>query len=82
MRARDRAGVKIGEAFMVKTHPQWLRVKELAQGGAIGRAEVHHHHFQLQQSRPNNVRHKPEWGGGGLLDIGSYPITCVALALQ
>src|SRR5260370_21901617 len=24
---------------------------------------------------PGNVRHKPEWGGGGLLDIGSYPIT-------
>src|ERR1700754_2998842 len=27
--ARDRTGVKIGEAFMVKTHPQWLRVREL-----------------------------------------------------
>src|ERR1700676_1930835 len=26
---RDRAGVKIGEAFMVRTHPQWLRTKEL-----------------------------------------------------
>jgi predicted dehydrogenase len=23
----------------------------------------------------NNVRHKVEWGGGGLLDIGCYPIT-------
>src|SRR5262249_39095757 len=28
MRARARTGVKIGEAFMVKTHPQWLRVRE------------------------------------------------------
>src|SRR5713226_1826916 len=26
---RDRTGVKIGEAFMVKTHPQWLRAREL-----------------------------------------------------
>ena len=26
MEARDRTGVKIGEAFMVRTHPQWLRV--------------------------------------------------------
>src|ERR1700693_5447357 len=26
---RDRAGVKIGEAFMVRTHPQWLRTREL-----------------------------------------------------
>jgi len=28
--ARDRTGVKIGEAFMVKTHPQWLRTQELS----------------------------------------------------
>src|SRR4051794_20617631 len=27
--ARDRTGVKIGEAFMVRTHPQWLRAREL-----------------------------------------------------
>src|ERR1700692_4478849 len=33
---RDRAGVKIGEAFMVKTHPQWLRTRELVRSGRIG----------------------------------------------
>src|SRR5690349_10220948 len=26
--ARDRTGMKIGEAFMVRTHPQWLRARE------------------------------------------------------
>src|SRR5579871_3647908 len=34
--ARDRTRVKIGEAFMVRTHPQWLRVRELANSGEIG----------------------------------------------
>src|SRR5579862_8040279 len=34
--ARDKAGVKIGEAFMVKTHPQWLRVRDLVRHGVIG----------------------------------------------
>src|SRR5213595_4369798 len=34
--ARDRAGVKIGEAFMVRTHPQWLRTRELIRSGRIG----------------------------------------------
>jgi predicted dehydrogenase len=34
--ARDRCGVKIGEAFMVKTHPQWLRTLELIRHGVIG----------------------------------------------
>ena len=33
---RDRAGVKIGEAFMVRTHPQWLRTRELIRQGRIG----------------------------------------------
>src|SRR5215831_11646175 len=34
--ARDRYGVKIGEAFMVKTHPQWLRTCDLIRTGVIG----------------------------------------------
>src|SRR5690348_18152540 len=33
---RDRTGVKIGEAFMVRTHPQWLRTRELIGSGRIG----------------------------------------------
>jgi len=33
---RDRTGVKIGEAFMVKTHPQWLRTQEIIRSGGIG----------------------------------------------
>src|SRR5579859_7181611 len=33
---RDRCKVKIGEAFMVKTYPQWLRVRELVREGRIG----------------------------------------------
>ena len=33
---RDRTGVKIGEAFMVRTHPQWLRTREIIAAGEIG----------------------------------------------
>src|ERR1700747_393852 len=36
MRVRDRIKVKIGEAFMVKTHPQWLPTRELTHSGKIG----------------------------------------------
>jgi len=75
MRVRDRTGVKIGEAFMVKTHPQWLRVKELVQGGAIGQLKSITTIFSYRNRDSQNVRHKPEWGGGGLLDIGCYPVT-------
>ena len=75
MSVRDRTKVKIGEAFMVKTHPQWLRVRELAHGGSIGELKSITTIFSYFNRDPQNVRHKPEWGGGGLLDIGSYPIT-------
>ena len=72
---RDRTRVKIGEAFMVKTHPQWLRVRELIRNGNIGQLKAIITIFSYFNRDPHNVRHKPEWGGGGLLDIGSYPIT-------
>jgi predicted dehydrogenase len=73
--ARDRAGVKIGEAFMVKTHPQWLRTKELIQRGVIGELRAIIGAFTYFNRDPKNPRNVPEWGGGGLMDIGCYPIT-------
>lgn len=72
---RDRTGVKMGEAFMVKTHPQWLRTREIICSGAIGDLRSISCVFSYFNRDPNNVRHKPEWGGGGLMDIGCYPIT-------
>jgi predicted dehydrogenase len=72
---RERTGVKIGEAFMVRTHPQWLRVKELSRNGTIGQLKSIVTVFSYSNRDPHNVRHKREWGGGGLLDIGCYPIT-------
>jgi predicted dehydrogenase len=73
--ARDRTGVKIGEAFMVRTHPQWLRTREIVRSGAIGELRSAMCVFSYFNRDPANVRHKVEWGGGGLLDIGCYPIT-------
>jgi len=73
--ARDAHGVKIGEAFMVKTHPQWLRTRELIRKGRIGQLKAILGVFSYCNVDPKNVRSKPEWGGGGLLDIGCYPIT-------
>ena len=73
--ARDRAGVKIGEAFMVKTHPQWLRARELVREGRIGELRAIVGVFSYFNRDAKNVRNNADWGGGGLLDIGTYPIT-------
>ncbi len=72
---RERTQRKVGEAFMVKTHPQWLRVRELVRSGRIGELRAITGFFSYYNRDPQNVRNHPEWGGGGLLDIGCYPIT-------
>ena len=72
---RARTGVQIGEAFMVRNHPQWLAVKELVASGRIGELRVVAGHFAYFRRDPNDVRSVPEWGGGGLMDVGCYPIT-------
>jgi predicted dehydrogenase len=72
---RARTGVLIGEAFMVRNHPQWLAVKELVASGRIGELRVVAGHFAYFRRDPSDVRSVPEWGGGGLMDVGCYPIT-------
>lgn len=72
--ARDRTGVRIGEAFMVRTHPQWMRVRELVRSGAIGDLRAVVAAFSYSNRDPQNIRNVVEWGGGGLMDIGCYPI--------
>jgi predicted dehydrogenase len=72
---RESCGVKIGEAFMVKTHPQWLRTRELIHKGVIGELRAIVGAFSYFNRDPANVRNKLEWGGGGMMDIGCYPIT-------
>jgi len=68
-------GVKIGEAFMVRTHPQWLRAREIIAAGQIGALRSIVGFFSYFNRDPANIRNVPEWGGGGLMDIGCYLIT-------
>lgn len=72
---RDRTGVEIAEAFMVRVHPQWLRARELVRSGAIGDLRVVQGFFSYNNQDPKNIRNIPEFGGGGIMDIGCYPIT-------
>jgi predicted dehydrogenase len=72
--ARDRTGVRIQEAFMVRTHPQWLKVRELVRGGAIGGLRAMVGVFSFFNRDPANIRNLPAAGGGALMDIGCYLI--------
>jgi predicted dehydrogenase len=72
--ARDRTGVKIGEAFMVRTHPQWLRAREIVRSGEIGQLRAVMASFSFFNRDPKNIRNLPQAGGGALMDIGCYAI--------
>ncbi len=73
--ARDRTKVKIGEAFMVRTHPLWLRAREIVHSGALGELRAISSTFSYFNEDPKNIRNMPDIGGGGLMDVGCYPIT-------
>jgi predicted dehydrogenase len=71
---RDRTGVKIGEAFMVATAPQWVRLREIVRSGEIGDLRAVTGFFSYTNTDPANIRNIPAYGGGGIMDIGCYPI--------
>jgi predicted dehydrogenase len=73
--ARKRMGVKIGEAFMVRSHPRWILTREMIRTGRIGALRSIAGLFSYFNREPKNVRNVPEFGGGALLDIGCYPVT-------
>jgi predicted dehydrogenase len=74
LEVRDEYRVKIGEAFMVRTHPQWLRTAELVHAGRIGKLHSAFCYFSYFNVDPANTRNIAEDEGGALMDIGCYPI--------
>ena len=73
--ARARTGRLVQEAVMVKTHPRWLEARALVHAGRIGELRAVQGYFSYHNVAPENVRNQADLGGGGLLDIGFYPIT-------
>ena len=74
LRVRERTSVKIGEAFMIRSHPQWLRTKALIDEGRIGELRCVMGCFSYFNVDPSNIRNHVESGGGALYDIGCYCI--------
>ncbi|MGB8833929.1 MAG: Gfo/Idh/MocA family oxidoreductase, partial [Candidatus Sulfotelmatobacter sp.] len=65
-----RTGVKIGEAFMIRSFAQWLRLRELLDLGRIGEVRSIAGYFSYFNADPKNIRNQAECGGGALMDIG------------
>ncbi len=67
--------VKVMEAFMYRFHPQWSRARQLITDGAIGELRTIQTFFSYFNNDPANIRNIASMGGGGLMDIGCYPIS-------
>ena len=80
--ASQRAGVKVVEAFMVHYHPQWHRVREWVAEAAIGELKLVQGAFSYSNRDPQNMRNRPELGGGAVPDIGVYPLVTTRLVSE
>ena len=74
LEVRDRTGVRIQEAFMVRSHPQWLAARKLVREGRIGNLRAMLGVFSYFNEDPANIRNVRAFGGGALMDIGCYLI--------
>ncbi|HEX6355822.1 aldo/keto reductase [Actinophytocola sp.] len=78
--AARRHDVFLMEAYMYRCHPQIQAMTELVRDGAIGTV----HHIQASFSfataqDPTGRLFLPELGGGGILDVGGYPVSAARL---
>ena len=68
------------EAFMYRCHPQIARVLDIIKSGEIGRLTHIRTHFGFNASFDESSRlYDPALGGGGILDVGGYPVSLTRL---
>ena len=73
--ASRETGKVLAEAFMYRHHPQTLKVKEIVDGGVLGKLQLIKGSFTFRFNREGNFRFQKEMGGGSIWDVGCYPIS-------
>ncbi|MEN9562202.1 MAG: hypothetical protein RIR73_446 [Chloroflexota bacterium] len=73
--ASKQTGKVAAEAFMYRHHAQTLKVKELVDGGTIGKLQLLKGAFTFTLTREGDIRMVKEFGGGSIWDVGCYPIS-------
>ena len=68
------------EAFMYRAHPQTAKVVALVRDGAIGEVrQLNASHGFASPFNPASRLHSNELAGGGILDVGCYPVSMARL---
>ncbi len=74
--------VRIAEAFMVRHHPQWQRLRELLRSGRIGTPRAVQVVFSYFNDNAADIRNQRDIGGGALYDIGCYAVVAALRTQQ
>jgi predicted dehydrogenase/aryl-alcohol dehydrogenase-like predicted oxidoreductase len=79
--AARKAGTFLGEAFMYRCHPQTRQLAELVRAGAIGEVRMIKSSFGFAMPRfsPEHRLYANDLAGGGILDVGGYPVSMARL---
>jgi aryl-alcohol dehydrogenase-like predicted oxidoreductase/predicted dehydrogenase len=76
--AAEQAGLFAMEAFMYRCHPQTEKILDLVRSGSLGEVRHISSSFGFQMSpTPGHRLFEPALGGGGILDVGCYPVSAV-----
>ncbi|WP_296014223.1 aldo/keto reductase [uncultured Agrobacterium sp.] len=76
-----KAGVFAGEAYMYRLHPQTAKIVDLVKSGAIGEVRIIRSSFGFSMGsfRADHRLFANESAGGGILDVGGYPVSMARL---
>ncbi|MBB3386531.1 MULTISPECIES: aldo/keto reductase [unclassified Rhizobium] len=76
-----KAGVFAGEAFMYRVHPQTAKLIELVKSGVIGDLRIIRTSFGFNMGKvnPEHRLFANDMAGGGILDVGGYPVSMARL---
>ena len=81
MHAARKAGTFLGEAFMYRLHPQTLKLVELIRSGVSGDVRMikSSFGFAMPGFMPEHRLYANDLAGGGILDVGGYPVSMARL---
>ncbi|RUT85848.1 MULTISPECIES: aldo/keto reductase [unclassified Mesorhizobium] len=81
MHAARKAGTFLGEAFMYRLHPQTKKLVELIRSGVVGEIRMikSSFGFAMPGFMPQHRLYANDLAGGGILDVGGYPVSMVRL---
>ena len=76
----DQCGTFFMEAFMYRCHPQIARILEIIAAGEIGKVlHIKTSFGFMSKPNPSSRLYDRSLGGGGILDVGGYPVSLARL---